>query len=88
MALDSERLEQLRATRPNVVGHNLVARAIELARVTQIEVAQATRLPQPYVSDVARNRYRTITVENASKFARFFGCSIEDLFPSCEAVAS
>ena len=34
-----------------------------------------------HVSDVARRRYRTITVENARKFARYFGCSIEDLFP-------
>lgn len=32
----------------------------------------------PTISDVARQRYRTITVENARKFARYFGCSIED----------
>ena len=46
-----------------------VALAIELADVTQAEVAAAVQLPQPYVSDVARRRYRTITVENAHKFA-------------------
>ena len=45
-------------------------------------VADAVGLPQPYyVSDVARQRYRTITVENARKFANYFGCSIADLFP-------
>ena len=44
-------------------------------------VAKALRLKQPYVSDVARRRYRTITVENAWKFAAYFGCRIEDLFP-------
>lgn len=60
---------------------NRVAKAIELADVTQLEIAAETGLPQPYVSDVARNRYQTITVENAHKFADFFGCSIEDLFP-------
>ena len=63
-------------------GTNRVAKAIDLAGVTQVTVAEALGLPQPYVSDVARRRYKTITVENARKFAQFFGCSIEDLFPS------
>ena len=62
-------------------GTNRVAKAIALAGVTQVAVGEALGLPQPYVSDVARQRYRTITVENARKFAVFFGCSIEDLFP-------
>ena len=62
-------------------GTNRVAKAIALAGVTQVTVAEALGLPQPYVSDVARQRYKTITVENARKFAVFFGCSIEDLFP-------
>ena len=65
-------------------GTNRVAKAIELAGVTQVTVAEALGLPQPYVSDVARRRYRTITVENARKFAKFFGCSIEDLFPASD----
>ena len=43
-------------------------------------VADAVGLPQPYVSDVARPRYRTITAENARKFANYFGYSIADLF--------
>ena len=62
-------------------GTNRVAKAIALAGVTQVTVAEALGLPQPYVSDVARQRYKTITVENARKFAVFFGCSIEELFP-------
>lgn len=69
-------------------GTNRVAKAIALAGVTQVTVAEALGLPQPYVSDVARQRYRTITVENARKFALFFGCSIEDLFPPAEEDAS
>ena len=44
--------------------------AISPAGVAQLIVAKALGLPQPYVSDVARARYRTITVENARKFAR------------------
>ena len=62
-------------------GSNRVAKAVALAGVTQVTVAKALRLTQPYVSDVARGRYRTITVENAWKFAAYFGCRIEDLFP-------
>ena len=62
-------------------GVNRVAKAISLAGVTQVTVAEALGLPQPYVSDVARQRYRTITVENGRKFANYFGCCIDDLFP-------
>ena len=60
---------------------NRVAKAISLAGVTQLTVAEALGLPQPYVSDVARQRYRTITVEKGRKFANYFGCCIDDLFP-------
>ena len=35
-------------------GTNRVAKAISLAGVTQVTVADAVGLPQPYVSDVAR----------------------------------
>lgn len=83
--LSARKLRELRAT---ATEGNRVATAIDLARVTQIDVATGTGLPQPYISDVARNRYQTITVENARKFADFFGCQIEDLFPAKEAVAS
>lgn len=61
---------------------NRVAKATSLAGVTQTVLAEAVGLTQSYVSDVARGRYRTITVDNARKFARFFGCGIEDLFPA------
>lgn len=83
--LNPRRLRELRDT---ATEGNRVARAIELAEVTQLDVAAATGLPQPYISDVARNRYQTITVDNAHKFADYFGCAIEDLFPAREAVAS
>ena len=59
---------------------NRVAKAISVAGVTQVTVADAVGLPQPYVSDVARQRYRTITAQNARKFANYFGYSIADLF--------
>lgn len=64
-------------------GSNRMARAMGLTQVTQTTLADAIGLSQPYVSDVIRGRYKTITVANARKFADFFGCSIEDLFPGC-----
>ena len=73
--------EQQLATLRSAPGTNRVAKAISLAGVTQVTVAKALGIPQPYISDVARQRYRTITVEKARKFADYFGCSIEDLFP-------
>ena len=74
--------KQLKALRATETAGNRVAVAIEAAGLTQMEVANALGMPQPYVSDVVRNRYQTITVDNARKFAEFFGCSIEDLFPA------
>lgn len=79
--------EQL-ATLREEPGTNRVAKAIALAGVTQGTVASALGFPQPYISDVARRRYQTITVGNARKFAHYFGCSIEDLFPAPEQAAS
>ena len=77
--LSKTQLAVLRAesgsSRPNRVGS-----AISLAGVTQGAVARAVGLPQPYISDVARGRYQTITLRNARKFAEYFGCAIEDLF--------
>ena len=81
-------LEQVEALRRRPADRgNRVAAAIDAAGVTQVVVAAATGLPQPYISDVVRGRYQTITVANARKFAEFFGCSIEDLFPARQEVA-
>jgi transcriptional regulator with XRE-family HTH domain len=67
---------------------NRVKVAAALASIDQKEIVEATGLVQPYVSDVFRGRFERITVDNARKFAEFFGCTIEDLFPAREAVAS
>lgn len=75
--LTEPQLAVLRASPPT----SRVATAISLAGVTQVTVAKAIGVTQAYVSDVARQRYSTITVARARKFTRFFGCSIDDLFP-------
>lgn len=87
MALTPKQLRELRESPVGKSG-NRVQCAIDLAEETQTSVAKAVDLPYTYVSDTARGRYQTITVDNARKFADFFGCAIEDLFPAREAVAS
>lgn len=87
MSLSTRALRQLRETPVSSVGNRIQA-AIDLAGETQTSVAKAIELPYTYVSDTARGRYQTITVENARKFSEHFGCAIEDLFPAREAVAS
>lgn len=85
MTLSTKQLSELRRATPE--NGNRVAVAMRLADLTQSELAQAIDVTQPYVSDVARGRHETITVDNARKFADFFGCSIEDLFPARAEVA-
>ena len=81
--LTQNQLERFRAASvPR--GSNRVGLAISLAGVSQATVGEAVGKPQPYVSDVVRGRYRTITAVNAQKFARYFGCGVEDLFPAPE----
>lgn len=86
MALTPKQLRQLRKT---PVGHegNRVRTAIQLSGTTQAAVAASLNLVQPYLSNVARGKYDDIGVENARKFADFFGCAIEDLFPAKQEVA-
>ncbi len=79
-------LEQLRSSGFPRTG-NRVGVAIEIAGVTQRTIARTLGMPEPYVSEVVRGRYRTITVENAHRFADFFGCTVDDLFPRREAAA-
>ena len=79
--LNEEQLVRLRAAAAKP-GSNRLGLAMSLMGVSQATVAGAVGVPQPYVSDVVRARYRTITVANARRFARYCGCLIEDLFPA------
>jgi transcriptional regulator with XRE-family HTH domain len=86
MPLTQIKLAELR--RAAVPGSgNRLAKAIDLAGETQTSIGQSIGLPHTYVSDVARGRFQTITLDNAYKFSAFFGCQIEDLFPARETNA-
>jgi len=60
---------------------NRLALALKLVGISQDELSYELRIARSYISDVAGNRYRTITVENAHRFAAFFEVAIADLFP-------
>ncbi len=83
--LTKEQLDALRRSR--VKGRNRIAKAMELAEVTQVEVALAIGLTQSYVSRVRNGHYSDLPGETLHAFAKYFGCAIEDLFPSRAAVA-
>lgn len=82
--LSADQIDQLRA-RP-LSGRNKLTDAIELAETTQVEVAKGTGLTQPYVSQICNGRYSDqLPMETGRRFAQFFGCAIEDLFPAIES---
>lgn len=87
MTLTTKQLKQLREAPIGPVGNRLAA-AIEIADTTSAEVARSTEFTPQYVSDVACGRWDDIKVGNARKFADYFGCQIEDIFPARHAVAS
>jgi transcriptional regulator with XRE-family HTH domain len=80
MPLTHRQLAALRSA-PTPVSGNRVAIAMKALNLTQAVLADRIGVTQPYVSAVVTGRHSTITVENAGKFALFFGCQIEDLFP-------
>jgi hypothetical protein len=81
--LTAEQLDVLRRT-PLDGTPNRVRVALALVMAAQSELVEFTQFAQPYVSDVVRGRFKNITVVKAQKFADFFGCRIEDLFPTSE----
>jgi transcriptional regulator with XRE-family HTH domain len=60
---------------------NRLAKAAQLGGITRSDLARDLGFTQSYVGDVSRSRYRTITLSNARKFAKYFSCSVDDLFP-------
>lgn len=66
---------------------NKLRKAMELAGVTQVQIAAAVGVTQPHVSDIANGKYTALPIETARRFSNFFGCTIDDLFPARQAVA-
>ena len=65
-------------------GESRLKKAVELSGITQIALARDLGFTQSYITDISKRRYKTMTLVNARKFATYFKCSIEDLFPADE----
>jgi len=52
-----------------------------LARISQAELYRHTGVLQAQISAMELGRYRDVTLKTAHRLARFFGCTVEDLFP-------
>lgn len=85
--MTQKQLKKLRSSPVPGTGNRIVI-ACAIADTTQMDCARQTGFTPQYVSDMARGRFRNISIDNARKFATFFGCHIEDIFPAEEAVAS
>ena len=87
MHLTPEQLDALRAV-PLGEMPNKLRLALTLTRSQQVDIVGETGMQPSVVSDFLAGRRGSssgslkLTVDTAQKFADFFGCHIEDLFPS------
>lgn len=79
--LEPKHLRTLRQSDVPASG-NRVALAIELSEKKQGEVAEELGMPQSQLSDITRGRFPDPKLSTLQKLAEYFGCAIEDLFPS------
>lgn len=79
--LESRQVKTLRQADVPDTG-NRVALAIELSGKKQGEVADDLQMTQSQLSDIARGRFPDPKLSTLQKLADYFGCAIEDLFPS------
>lgn len=80
MGLTTKQLAALR--REPAENGNRIAAAVALAGITQTRLAADVGETPSSVNDLIRGRYLTPTLAKARKFADYFSCSIEDLFPA------
>ena len=83
MPLTASQLGRLRKTSGGV---NRIKAARQLAGLTQVALAKEVGVTQSALSDFERQRWVNTSVDTARKFAEFFGCVIEDLFPAKQEV--
>jgi transcriptional regulator with XRE-family HTH domain len=66
-----------------------VAMRLSTPQITQEQLADALGWSQPVISRLVTGGYARLSVDNARTLAKFFGCTVDDLFPAREeAVAS
>ena len=58
---------------------------MDMANVTQVQLANKTGFTQSYISRILNGRYSDLPGETMRTLADSFGCAMEDLFPSPDA---
>ena len=84
--LTRKQLNSLRVEKKS--GPNRLKRAMQLADVTQEQVAAAVGVSQSHISEIANGNYSRLPIDMVQNLAGYFGCSTDDLFPARQAVAS
>jgi DNA-binding Xre family transcriptional regulator len=82
--------EQLAALRAVPLGAmlNKLRIALALTGARQSDLVEEAGLDPAHVSRIVNGKYTSIDLETTRKFADFFSCQIEDLFPARAEVAS
>lgn len=83
ISLTPRQLRQLR----NADGNRIRA-ARHLVNLTQVQLCAQLGMTQSQLSDLERQRWQSPSLATARRLADFFGCTVDDLFPASEAVAS
>lgn len=86
--LTEEQLTALRAVPVSKELPNRLRVAMALADVKQVELAESIGMSQASVSDIRNGKYNDLKHATVQRFAEFFGCYIEDIFPAREVIAS
>lgn len=79
--LTPEQLEALRSI-PLLEMPNKVPVAMALTGAKQVDIVDASDMDSSSVHRVVKGKYSALEVDTARKFADYFGCQIEDLFPA------
>ena len=86
--LTESQIKRLRRKPVNGKNRLLAAMEMHAPRVTQMGLAQSIGVTQAYVNRLCHGDYADLNLEVSRALADYFGCSIEDLFPARQAVAS
>jgi len=55
---------------------------MELAGLTQVRLAADVSMSQPQISEIVNGNYGRLPLETARSLSHFFGCSVDDMFPT------
>jgi transcriptional regulator with XRE-family HTH domain len=68
-------------------GPSKIKLAMELAGMTQVQIAAAVGVAQSQVSQDVNGQFSEMSLHKARAYASALGCTVDDLFPVNEAVA-